>query len=294
MRKMVNKGKEEDLRLMEHVRALENKNSVARGQQVQAILKVLGMEATVQECRLPQIKNIIVDFSPDSKEKRLLFSAHYDAVKGSPAANDNASGVAVLLGLCWELKNVRAPVRVVFFDREEVWFRTPFLRLGLLGSLHYVFRNDLHNIAAVYNLEFCGMGESLAAWPVKNKGENIPAVKTLETAAAKLKLDLRLAHIPWLLLSSDHLSFRLRGMFNSVTLSLLPVAQLPVLERMISGLNVPRLLMGKKPTLPEVLSFIHTAKDTSSQLSEDSLRLMLSLLLEIIRSYNSLRAHAYY
>lgn len=287
MRKMVSQARREDSCLMEYVRALEGKDSVARGRQVQDALQALGIEATVQERRHPQIKNIIVDFSTNSKEKRLLFSAHYDAVKGSPAANDNASSVAVLLGMCRELKNVRAPVRVIFFDREEAWVRTPFLRLGLLGSLYYVLKNDLSNIAFVYNLEYCGLGDFLGVWPVKNNEKNLPVVKILEKAAAKLELGLRFTHLPWLLLSSDHLSFRLKGLHNSVTLSLLPASQIPVFERMISSLSVPKLLIGRRPAMPEVLSSVHTVNDVSSRLSENSLGLMLSLLLEITRLYSS-------
>ncbi len=287
MRKMVSQAGREDSCLMEYVRALEGKDSVARGWQVQAALQALGIEATIQERRHPQIKNIIVDFSTDSEGKRLLFSAHYDAVKGSPAANDNASSVAVLLGLCRQLKNVRAPVRVIFFDREEAWVRTPFLRLGLLGSLYYILKNDLSNIALVYNLEYCGLGDFLGVWPVKNNEKNLPVVKTLEKAAAKLELGLRFTHLPWFLLSSDHLSFRLKGLHNSVTLSLLPGSQIPVFERMISSLSVPKLLSGRRPIMPEVLSFVHTGNDISSRLSENSLGLMLSLLLEITRLYSS-------
>jgi aminopeptidase YwaD len=55
-------------------------------------------------CRWPKIKNIIVDFLPQEPGKKRLFSAHFDAVKGSSGANDNASGAAVLLGLCLMLK----------------------------------------------------------------------------------------------------------------------------------------------------------------------------------------------
>ncbi|MBI2859605.1 MAG: M28 family peptidase [Chloroflexi bacterium] len=272
---------------MEHVRALEGKDSVARGWQVQAALQALGIKATVQERRHPQIKNIIVDFSANSEEKRLLFSAHYDAVKGSPAANDNASSVAVLLGLCRELRDVRAAVRVIFFDREEAWVRTPFLRLGLLGSLYYVLKNDLSNIAFVYNLEYCGLGDFLGVWPVKNNERNLPVIKTLEKAAAKMELGLLCTHLPWLLLSSDHLPFRLKGLHNSVTLSLLPASQIPVFERMISSLSVLKLLTGRRPAMPEVLSSVHTVNDVSSRLSEKSLGLMLSLLLAITRLHRS-------
>jgi len=271
--------------LIEYVRALENKDNWSRGQQVLAILRTLGIDATVQECRWPKIRNIIVDFSPDPKAKRLLFSAHYDAVKGSPAANDNASGVAVLLGLCHELRRIEAPIRVVFFDREEAWLRTPMLCLGLLGSIYYVWKSAPRNIAAVYNLEFCGLGEFLGIWPIRSSEASLAAVKEVEKAATRLSVPFRLTHLPWLFLTSDHLPFRLRGVSNALTLSLLPATEVPVLERVIAGLSILRMLIGQRPALPEPLSFIHTDKDTSSRLSENSLRLMLSLLLELSQGY---------
>lgn len=283
---MDNKSTGEDLRLLEHVAALENKSRVTRGRELQSRLEAQGINAEIQEWRFPRITNLVVDFSHNPNERRLLFSAHYDAVKNSPGANDNASSVAVLVGLCQQLRNVQAPVRVVFFDREEAWFRTPFVRLGLLGSLYYVFRNDLHNIEAVYNLEFCGLGDSLSIWPVKGKKKDTLAVKIAEKAAATLNMEVKLAHVPGLLLSSDHLPFRLRGVSNSITLSLLPADELPMLEQFVSNLNVPRLLIGRRPTMPGVLSRVHKDSDDSSRLSEDSLRLMLSLLVEIIECYN--------
>lgn len=116
--------------------------------------------------------------------------------------------------------------------------------------------------------------------------KNLPVFKAVEIAAARLKLGSKAAHIPWLLLSSDHLSFRIKRVSNAVTLSLIPIAQLPAFENLISGLSVPKLLIGRKPVIPEVLSSIHTAADTTSRLNEDSLRLMLSLLLEIVRTSN--------
>ena len=273
------------MHLMEYVRALENKDNRARAQQVLAVLKELGINPSVQECRRPRIKNIIVDFSPDPGVKRLLFSAHYDAVKGSPAANDNASGVAVLLGLCHELRHIETPIRVVFFDREEAWLRTPMLSLGLLGSIYYVLKNAPRNIAAVYNLEFCGLGEFLGIWPIRSTEANLAAVKEVEKAATRLSVPFRLTHLPWLFITSDHLPFRLRGVSNALTLSLLPATEVPVLERVIAGLSILRLLIGQRPALPEPLSFIHTDKDTSSRLSENSLKLMLSLLLELSQGY---------
>jgi Zn-dependent M28 family amino/carboxypeptidase len=282
-----NPDEKEDLHLLEFVTALENKSNLARCQQVQNILISSGLKPLIQECHFPKIKNIVVDFSSESTGKTLLFSAHYDAVKGSPGANDNASGVAVLLGLCRKLKQLRAPIRVIFFDREEAWFRVPFLRLGLLGSFHYVLHNNLSNVEGVYNLEYCGQGDFLSVWPVRTKERDTLAVKCVEKAAADLTVDLKLAHIPWLLLSSDHLPFRIRGITNSVTLTLLPSSQLPALERLISSLKITVLLSGKKPTLPQPLALIHTNGDTSSRLNENSLRVMLSLLLEIVKIHSN-------
>ncbi len=269
--------------LIEQVRALENRDSRSRGQQVVAALQGLGIAPVFQEWPLPRIRNIIVDFSPEVKENRLLFSAHYDCAKGSPAANDNASGVAVMLGLCQEMKHLRAPVRVVFFDREEAWLRTPLFRLGLLGSLYYVCRLNIREIAAVYNVEFAGLGDFLGVWPVKPGQTELAAVKAIEKAAERLYIPFGLTHIPWPFLSSDHLPFRLRGLTNAVSLSMLPGSQVPVLESLTARLSTARLLIGQRPILPEPISFIHSVADSSSRLTESSLKLMLSLLLEIIK-----------
>lgn len=271
--------------LLDYVRLLENRDNRTRRQQVLAILKELGIEPIVQQSRLPRVSNIVVDFLPEPKTKRWLFSAHYDAAPGSPGANDNASGVAVLLGLCHQLKDSRLPVRVVFFDREEAWLRTPLIRLGLLGSLYYVWKADLKTVAAVYNLEFCGRGDCLGIWPVKDRERHLVALKEVEAAATRLGLPFRTAHIPWFFLNSDHLSFRLRGLANALTLSLLPASQVPVLERWIQDLSLRRRLFGRRPPLPEPLSFIHTPEDTSSRLNEDSLGLMLALLLKLCQRW---------
>ncbi len=273
--------------LMEYVRALENRLSRDRGERVLAILAALGIEPAIQECRRPRLRNIIVDFSSDPEARRLLFSAHYDVVKDSPGANDNASGVAVLLGLCAHLRHVSAPVRVIFFDREEAWLRTPILGLGSLGSLYYVWKANLRNIAAVYNLELCGLGDFLGIWPISGKQSDLPAIRQVTRAASGLGLPFKSADVPWLLLSSDHSSFRLRGISNALTLSLLPADKVPELEALLTKLTLLRLLSGRRAVLlPEPLNLIHNQQDDSSHLNEGSLKLMLSLLLELIQSYD--------
>ena len=65
----------------------------------------------------------------------ILVGAHYDSVRGSPGANDNASGVAALLEISRGFAQ-RAParsVRFVAFVNEEA----PFFHGGQMGSMVY-------------------------------------------------------------------------------------------------------------------------------------------------------------
>jgi hypothetical protein len=269
--------------LLDNVKALENRSNAERGKIVLSRLRAIGIEPEIQRWCLPPTTNYIVDFPPGSKGKYLLFSAHYDAVDNCPGANDDASGVAVLLGLCRKLTNTRARVRIVFFDREEAWFRTPLIKLGIFGSLYYALRNNLRNIKTACNLEFCGLGETLVVWPVRGRQMNLPVVKNVMISAAEINLDVKTADVPGLFMSSDHRSFRLFGIANSVSLTLIPASQVEMLEKFISGLKVNSIITRGRPAMPGVLARLHSPKDDSSTLKEESLRLMLSLLEQIIR-----------
>ena len=71
-------------------------------------------------------------------EKILVIGAHYDTVFHTPGANDNASGVAVMLALAQRLAP-SAPaqtVRFVAFANEE----PPFFQTGQMGSMVYAAR----------------------------------------------------------------------------------------------------------------------------------------------------------
>ncbi|MFJ7369837.1 M28 family peptidase [Lysinibacillus sp. NPDC098008] len=78
--------------------------------------------------------NLIGTIAPNTAVKTndiLIIGAHYDGIRNIPAANDNASGVAVMLELVRLLHNVPTDteIRFIAFDAEED---------GLLGSMHYV------------------------------------------------------------------------------------------------------------------------------------------------------------
>jgi Zn-dependent M28 family amino/carboxypeptidase len=86
----------------------------------------------------------------------IVVGAHYDAVVGAPGANDNGSGVAVLLELADRLRNAESPrtVRFVAFVNEE----PPHFMTGTMGSDYYARRaaSRQENIVAMFSLETIG------------------------------------------------------------------------------------------------------------------------------------------
>jgi len=85
-----------------------------------------------------------------------VVGAHYDSVIGSPGANDNATGVAVLLEMSRVLKQ-EAPlrtVRFVAFVNEE----PPYFLTELMGSREHArrARQRGEDIQAMFSLETLG------------------------------------------------------------------------------------------------------------------------------------------
>jgi aminopeptidase YwaD len=82
----------------------------------------------------------------------LIIGAHFDAVPGTPGADDNGTGTAALLELAHVLKDrpMKRTVRLVFFNLEEV---------GLVGSTRYV--KELRESGAVGK-------------PAKENAESVP------------------------------------------------------------------------------------------------------------------------
>ncbi len=93
-----------------------------------------------------------------------LIAAHYDSVPRSPGADDNASGVAVMLECARLLRDAQPGARVGFiaFNREED---------GLVGSRDFV-ANGLHALGApidtVHVLEMVGFRRDapIQNWPL--------------------------------------------------------------------------------------------------------------------------------
>lgn len=80
-------------------------------------------------------------------EKGIIVGAHFDTVANTPGANDNGSGVAVVLGVAQLLADTpcrTAPVTVAFFDQEE---------LGLFGARAYAMTLSANDFRAVQTID---------------------------------------------------------------------------------------------------------------------------------------------
>jgi hypothetical protein len=107
------------------------------------------------------VRNIDVAIEPAagmSDPAVVVVGAHYDSVRGSPGANDNATGVAGVLELARLLRDRagkgRSRIRLVFFVNEE----PPYFRTEAMGSLRYA--RDLaarhERVTAMFSLETLG------------------------------------------------------------------------------------------------------------------------------------------
>ena len=98
-------------------------------------------------------QNLILNLNSqsDSNLPPILIGAHYDAVPGTPGADDNATGVAVLLELAavFTASPLKYPVRLVAFDLEEY---------GLIGSSFYAkyLKENQQKLRLMLSLEMLG------------------------------------------------------------------------------------------------------------------------------------------
>lgn len=92
----------------------------------------------------------------DHSRETVLLGAHYDSAVGTPGADDNASGVAVMLALARLLAHHDGPrtLRLVAFTHEE----PPYFRTSRMGSKVYARASRLRNDPLVAALILDGLG----------------------------------------------------------------------------------------------------------------------------------------
>jgi hypothetical protein len=154
-------------RLREHVWALaeeigerhhENLGSLDKSADyIESTFLQYGLDTHRQVYGSRDFRNIIADIKGKNRtEEIILVGAHYDTVWLSPGADDNASGVAVMLELAKLLAGHQfvKTIRFVGFTNEE----QPFSNTELMGSRVYTRHAFEHreNIKVMYSLEMLG------------------------------------------------------------------------------------------------------------------------------------------
>jgi hypothetical protein len=120
----------------------------------------------------------------DKTAGAILIAAHYDTVPASPGADDNATGVAVVLEIARLFRSVSTPktLQLAFFDQEET---------GLLGSKAFVSQPaHLKNLQGVIIMDMVGYAcyipgcqkypAGLPVTPLGDKGDFLAVVGDLE------------------------------------------------------------------------------------------------------------------
>jgi len=90
----------------------------------------------------------------------VVVGAHYDSVRGSPGANDNASGAAAVIELARLLRDHAGGrrIRFVLFVNEE----PPYFMTAAMGSLRYAraLAERRERVVAMYSIETVGFYSS--------------------------------------------------------------------------------------------------------------------------------------
>jgi len=109
------------------------------------------------------VSNIEATLTGQSKPHEVIvIGAHYDSARGTPGADDNASGVAALLEIARHFKDCRPErtIRFVAFVNEE----PPYFQTNLMGSYVYASgcRQRNENITGMLCLESLGYYSTLS------------------------------------------------------------------------------------------------------------------------------------
>jgi len=240
------------MKLLTLVKELEHTNDVERLAALKGILKRYKIPFTAENYESGQ--NIIIG------KGDILFTAHYDTVFNSPGANDDASAMAVLIGLAKARK-----AAIAIFDEEE---------LGYIGAKAYIEKHGLPK--AVIDLELMGMGDMMAIWTVE---EERPMLEKIRKALRKAKItfeEARKVPIFW----ADFTAFREAGLKDAWCLTLAPSSEKELIRNFATRplLTTVMTIFGQ---VPKLFKYYHSSKDNSSNLTEKALQLSLKAVISI-------------
>jgi len=240
------------MKLLSIVKEIEGEDNNKRLAALKRILKKQRIRFTTEKYNSGE--NILIG------KGSILFVAHHDTVIGSPGANDNASAMAVLIGLAKARK-----AAIVIFGEEEI---------GCVGAKAYMRRHEMPKV--LVDLEMMGRGDMMAIWPVT---EERPMLEKIRKGLRKAKISFEEAkRVPnfW----ADFTAFRDAGLNDAWCLTLVPSTEKKLIRSFATNplLTTIMLIFGQ---VPEFFKHYHSKYDNSKAITEKSLQLSLKGVVSV-------------
>ncbi len=146
--------------------------------------------------------------STTGSDEYVIFGAHFDGIPKSPAANDNATGVAVVSSVgkyISELRKRKYNTLIVFFDEEE---------RGLLGSRAFAakIKADSLKVISVHTIDQMGWdNDGDRAIELEQPSENLKEIYLRVASDNKLNFPIHITKEG----GTDHSAFRRQG-YNAI------------------------------------------------------------------------------
>ncbi len=250
--------------LFAYVLGIEGRTHTERGEYIKGQLHKMGIGYVTAPFKNISVfkkdttvvagENIIVRLGQGAKH--IVVGAHYDAFKDSPGANDNGSGVAVLLTLIRNMQSVEwnYTIDFCFFDQEEE---------KLMGSMYYVSQFAIpKKHLAMINLDIEGTGDEVFVGPVGRLNRFL--MRYIHEAAKKNGTQLvEHAEYP----GSDYQSFADYNLEN-ISISIVPKGDGDRLSKFVHNDYKADSL-----NAPKVLGVMHSVYDRSSLVTPASLKM---------------------
>lgn len=150
----------------------------------------------------------VVAVKPGASPRRIVVGAHIDTKAGSPGANDNASGVGVVLELARALRDVPTQPTVVFafFGAEEMWDTNPDSHhYGSRAYVRALTRAQRRAISGMVSVDMVGYGDSFVVRTMRRHPMTLAT--RLRARAAATGVRLRYLRDPSRVGWSDHEPF---------------------------------------------------------------------------------------
>jgi Zn-dependent M28 family amino/carboxypeptidase len=187
---------------------------IAGADYVTARLEEAGYAVRTQHVRLPNgsFSHNVVAVKAGASPRRVVLGAHLDTKSGSPGANDNGSGVGVVLELARVLKDAPTQPTIVFafFGAEEMWDgNADHHHYGSRAYVRGLSPAQRRRISGMISVDMVGYGRFFLVRTMHLSPMTL--ANRLQTVAAGNKLRLRYSRDPSRVGWSDHEPFEKAG-----------------------------------------------------------------------------------